>query len=107
MHMLARFRCSSHNLQIETDRKHGIEKNQRLCRFCEANEIEDEFHFLLICSFIEHLRKKYIDHYYYNPPSEAKFTELLTHENVETIQRLAAFMFHAFNIRNCANELNI
>ena len=58
--MLARFRCSTHYLRIETDRKHNIERWQRLCQLCQSNEAENEYHFLLICPFYDHYRTKYI-----------------------------------------------
>ena len=42
---LCRFRCSGHNLMIEKGRHLNIERSLRLCQFCNANVIEDEYHF--------------------------------------------------------------
>ena len=43
---------SDHNLEIELGRRRTpkIEAKKRLCVKCNANEIEDEFHFVLDCS---------------------------------------------------------
>ena len=45
----ARFRFSSHNLEIETDRFSNIPRDLRLCKICNGSYTETEFHFLLCC----------------------------------------------------------
>ena len=40
-------KMSSHKLEIE--RYRNIERSERKCTYCSANEIEDEYHFLLTC----------------------------------------------------------
>ena len=50
---LTRFRCSSHVLNGEMDRRNGILLEDRLCAFCENNlivVIADEYHFLIALS---------------------------------------------------------
>lgn len=50
---ISRFRTSSHCLLIETGR-HTIPKTpiqNRICKFCSLNEIDDEIHFLNRCNF--------------------------------------------------------
>ena len=57
---LARFRTSSHNLEIEIGRHRDKLLSERLCKFCEKMGdivIEDEFHFLLSCEMYSELRK--------------------------------------------------
>ena len=50
---LTRLRCSSHHLLIEEVRFSSIPKENRICKLCNLkNEIEDEFHFFLICLII-------------------------------------------------------
>ena len=46
---LARFRTSSHNLSIETGRYDNTLRQERICRSCNMNQIEDEYNFLLAC----------------------------------------------------------
>ena len=61
----ASFRCSVHNLSIETGRHYGI---QREIPYCECY-IEDEFHFLLICPLYTVIRNVYIAKYYREYPT--------------------------------------
>ena len=35
-----------------------IPPEQRLCKLCSLNEVEDEFHFMLKCTFYKDLRSK-------------------------------------------------
>ena len=97
--MLARLRCSSHYLRIETDRKHKIDRNERICLLCERNEVENECHFLMICPFFDCFRKKYIPAMYLNPPIERNFLKLMMSTDVNTQQCLAAFTYHAMKLR--------
>ena len=60
---------SSHNLLIETGRHKNIPRDQRICPMCKLqfgqnSDIEDEYHFLLICPTYRDLRKKFIKNYY-------------------------------------------
>ena len=50
---LSRLRVSSHNRLIEQGRHSCpvVPRNERLCKFCPLNEIDDEMHFLMTCSF--------------------------------------------------------
>ena len=72
---ISKFRLSSHSLRIETGR-HGqnrIARNQRLCLACNMNEVEDEYHFLLVCPFLADVRKILFKKYFYTRPSMFKF----------------------------------
>ena len=57
---LARFRLSSHHLEIESGRFYGVDRDQRLCRCCNMNVVESEYHFFLCCDDYRHLRIKHI-----------------------------------------------
>ena len=74
---LSKLRLSSHGLLIETGRHSGIARENRICAFCNTNDIEDEYHFVLICQLYNHIRSSYIKRYYMNHPSVYKFIELL------------------------------
>jgi hypothetical protein len=61
--VLARFRCSSHKLQIEKGRHTGIDRSLRYCPLCQKDQIsveESEFHFLLECISYDALRKQHL-----------------------------------------------
>ena len=59
--ILANFRCGTLPLEIETGRMNGVDRKDRLCRLCKSGEIEDEYHFLLTCSALTHIRDQYIN----------------------------------------------
>lgn len=96
---LSRFRCSSHCLKIETDRKNEIDRNERLCDLCDLGVVENEYHFLLVCPFFKTLRNTYIPQFYTSSPSHEKFISLMKSHSKDTLQRLAAYLFHALKLR--------
>ena len=55
--ILAKFRSGSLPLLIETGRYSKVPLQNRICKLCNSNQIEDELHFLLNCEFFEDLRR--------------------------------------------------
>ena len=98
---LAQLRLASHGLHIETGRygRNRLERNERLCHLCSDGDIEDEYHFVFICSIYKDLRVKYFTAYYRRNPSVAKFIDLMNSDNPKTIQRLSCYVYHAFELR--------
>ena len=47
--LLAKFRCGILQLHIESGRFNQTKLEDRICKICDHNFIEDEFHFLCIC----------------------------------------------------------
>jgi len=95
---LSRFRLRSHNLAIESGRHRNVQRDMRFCVFCDSNQIEDEKHFLLYCSFYDELRIPLI-------PLISELTEedafvLLLHSTAPHIVKLVAkFVYQAFKKR--------
>ena len=58
---LCRFRLSNHKLHIEKGRhtKPKTPVESRLCTLCKTDQIEDEFHFLCVCSKYDDLREEF------------------------------------------------
>ena len=54
---LSKLRLSSNKLAVATGKWYKINKEKRLCNFCNLNAIEDEFDFLIDCSNYKKLRK--------------------------------------------------
>ena len=50
--VLCKFRCSGLNLMIEKGRHLNIDRNLRLCQFCNSNVKEDEYHFYYSLSIL-------------------------------------------------------
>lgn len=57
-----KIRLSAHSLRIQTGRyaRNRIPRNERYCQYCNTNDLEDEFHFVLICPCYSEIRNKLI-----------------------------------------------
>ena len=103
---LAKIRLSSHQLNIEVGRHRNIDRLNKICTLCNMNEIEDEYHFILICPFYKNLRENYIKRYFFIWPSTYKLTQLLENSNVQTLNNLAFFCIKASEQRREALNSN-
>ena len=94
--MLSKFRGCNLPLAIESGRytKPKTPLNGRICRFCSANSVEDEKHFLIECDFYSDFRYDLFE-------SASKLNENFHHFNSE--QNLSFVMDSdvlQFNIAN-------
>ena len=66
-------------LKIDTGRfsNQATTRNLRLCELCDRGDVEDEFHFILICPRYLDIRRKFIRVKYYQRPSMFKLVELV------------------------------
>ena len=96
---ISRIRLSSHKLAIETGRHHKIEREQRICDICKSTDIEDEYHFIIICPIYSDLREQHINKFYYKRPSVMKFIELLNSQSKVKLNNLAQYINKAFERR--------
>ena len=58
----SKLRLSSHSFLIETGRygRNRTERNERRCIMCDSGDVEDEYHFTLICSSYNDIRRLYL-----------------------------------------------
>ena len=75
--VITKLRLSLHQLNIETGRHRNIERLDRKCKICNLGDLEDEYHFTLVCRAYDDLRKQYLPKCYYDKPSVFKFISLL------------------------------
>ena len=94
----ARFRLSSHNLEVETGRYNGIVRENRFCKLCNQNVIENEYHFMLCCSKYRNLRMKYNCNVAW--PNKHIFNSFMTTMNKKKIHNIAKYIKDAFILRN-------
>ena len=89
--VISRIRCSNHPLEIEKGRHKNPKtpRQERLCKLCYDQVVEDEDHFLLRCTTYSHLR----DHYQIN---QDNVPDVL---NMEDQYRLAKFLLSAYELR--------
>ena len=64
-------------------------------------DIEDEYHFLLVCDKFNNLRNKYVPRYFRNRPSMSKYVELMQMcmEDTTLCKNVAVYVYHAFKQR--------
>ena len=93
-----KFRTSAHELEIERGRYTNITRERRLCNHCNCRQVENEYHFLLICQKYTDLKSKYIKCYYYTWPTIQKFTNSMSENSKTTIRNIAKFIYFA-NLR--------
>lgn len=98
-HTLAKIRLSSHALAIETGRHRGIPRENRKCTLCNTNDIEDEYHFIIVCPLFNNLRNVYLPNYYTRSPSMFKFIQLLNTTSVKRLKNLATYIREATKLR--------
>ena len=96
---LAKLRCGSLEVEINEGRKCRLPYDQRICKYCNYNQIDDEFHFLFTCPFLNDLRMKYIPGYYVSYPDLHKFINLLNSDCKKLCKSLALFIMHAMRMR--------
>jgi hypothetical protein len=85
---LCRLRLASHKLRIETGRytHTRTDRSLRVCEVCKNGDVEDEFHFVIVCPAYHMLRVKYIKPLYFNHPSVFIFIALMQSEKVATLK---------------------
>lgn len=102
----ARFRASSHTLEIERGRytRPVTDVQNRICQNCRV--IENEIHFLLDCPLYATRRERMISNVASVEPDihtltrDETFTLLLTSENPMIVTWVGKFLHHAFIQRN-------
>ena len=98
---ISRLRLCGLPLRIQTGRYvNPTPREERHCLYCNTSDIEDEFHFVCICSCYSDLRKRYLKKCYYIKPSVYKFMQLLNSKNKDEMIKLAIYVKEAIAIRN-------
>ncbi len=101
-HGLTRLRLSAHSLRIQTGKygQNRIPRHERTCQYCTSGDIEDEYHFMIVCDRYTELRTKYISRYYRHNPSMYKFIQLLQSSNRKVVNNLSYYIYHANMLRS-------
>ena len=98
---MARYRMSSHDLNIERERFNNpiTPKNQRICTRCELNEIDDEIHLLCHCSAMNNVREILFDSVtaiINIQPKNEMFLRIMTSRDITVVKSLAQFIYGCF-----------
>ena len=89
---IAKFRCSTHSLEIEKGRHRRpvIDRPERLCKQCNGGHVETEFHFLIECTKYDLLRRKY---------NLAELTNIQQYMHDTLNDKLGEYLIEAFSVR--------
>ena len=96
---LSKLRCSAHNLLVETGRHSNSDYENRICRLCNLNKIEDTFHFVMECPFYSDIRNTHLPTLLNTNMSLETFYNLF-HGQKELISNLSRYIFYAFEHRD-------
>ena len=103
---ICRFRVSSHELRIHTGRYQGIRnRNERLCLFCNSEQVDDEYHFIMKCSFHAIERIVLLNVVQMQEPKWKDFSEkerfihLLHNKNPDSLRSLGKYLESGFKRR--------
>ena len=77
----------------------GIDLEDRTCKICMSTNIEDEYHFTLVCPLYQNLRQKYLPEWSYVNPTIEKFYSLMSSNKGPVILNLAAYVYRADVLR--------
>jgi len=97
-----RLRMSAHPLRIQSGRyaRNNTPRQERYCLICNTNDIEDEYHFVCVCSRYQAIRTKYIKSKYYIRPSVYKYLELLKSSNRAELIKISLFIKESLTMRS-------
>ena len=109
--LFTKLRISAHDLLIETGRYTKPKKTpveNRLCRFCKSNNIEDEPHFILHCSFYNDLRNALfsnLDNIFFNfitmdQDEQFKFIMSANNGDADCCKLVSDFIENCYVLRN-------
>ena len=110
--LITKLRTSDHDLEIERGRHHRpvVPRENRLCKFCNNNQIEDESHFIFECTQFEPQRSNFLQKCYNLFPS----TKLLNNQDLLQFifmnpnpQLLSDLISYIHNISNTRSQLSL
>ena len=97
--ILTKLRSGSLKLYLETGRYDNIPRDNRICRCCKMNNIEDEYHFVLICPAYRTLRCNFLPKYYCSWPNTRKLIFLLQAGSKSLTKNLCNYLKAAWKLR--------
>ena len=59
--LLSKLRLGTLDLEIESSRKHKIQREERFCKICDTKQTENELHFLLNCPSLSKCREPFLN----------------------------------------------
>ena len=87
---------------IECGRYHNIPKDERICKLCTSNAIENEEHLLFSCQAYDNIRQNILTGLPNNTHQGDRnlSVDLLKSTDDETIQKLSKLIYSCFELRD-------
>ena len=89
---------SSHALKVEIGKYKNVKYADRLCKYCPLKTVENEYHFLLECTFYDKERSEFLKKL--NAPADLSFDvlffKLITSGNLSELKLLGKFIDTCF-----------
>ena len=113
---ITKFITSTHCLEIEKGRHKKQQREERICRACDQEAIEDEYHFLVTCPVYHEIRGTHLTHIPTAGDRNMQIQEIFTANNPSDITQLlkAAFdlrdklvNFHVTRLSLCGMRMTI
>ena len=111
---ISQLRLASHKLEILISKWNKMEKELRICKFCDKNQVEDELHFLLECSKYEQFRENAVrtifekDKLNLNNKNKTEtLRDLFKNASLTSLNILGKFINEAFKERESKNAPRI
>ena len=98
---VTRLRLSVHPLRIQLGRyaQNNLPRNERFCLCCDNADIEDEYHFVCLCSCYNDIRTKYLKRLYYVRPSVYKYHQLISSTDRVELINLSKYIKESLTVR--------
>ena len=102
---LRKWKISNSKLMIELGRHNKTDINNRICPLCK-NGVEDEYHFIILCSSLNNIRNKMFANILSIFPSfrvltdEKKFLYLFQYEEYDIVEIIVRGVNEMYNRRN-------
>ncbi len=97
---LTKLRASIDKLPVVSGRYNNVERENRVCTGCSEGCVGDEFHVMVKCQNqnIVQLRRRYMQSYYWNSPTEHKYVMLMQNTNGVVMKNFVQFLRSIFNM---------
>ena len=92
-----KFRGGLLDLRANSGKFEGLSIERRFCKLCNT-AVENEYHFLFVCSYNGSLRKQFLPDYFVNYPSESKFKYLMNNVTLKT--NICKYLIEALKLRS-------
>ena len=100
-YIMTRFRFGISDIYTHSYRYRSHSENDLLCPLCKGDK-EDEYHFIMCCSFYENLREQFIPKKFYHTPSKFHFILLMSSRQDYIVRNLSLYVYKALQVRNIA-----